>query len=431
LYFPVEFLLLAGLILISAFLSAAETALTSISRHKIKELVDHNVGGARALQHLRDNPGRMLSAILIANNVVNIGASVYATSLAIRFFERLGWGGYSLIIGVVTGLMTLLILVLGEITPKTIALRRAQWVALLMARPILVLEWILQPVAAFITFLCRPLIYLLGGKVPEKGPILTEEEIKTILSMGENEGIIEEKESEMIHSIFEFGDTTVREVMTPKPDMHCVNITDGMEAVIQLIRGEGHSRIPIYEGNVDNIIGLVYAKNILELGKGNDLKEYLRPVLFIPESKKIDDLLRQMQSARTHLAVVVDEYGSTAGIVSLEDILEEIVGEIHDEFEKSEKDYEKIGDASYVVNGAMTLADVNDLLGSSFPENVKEYDTIGGFVFEKLDKIPAVGDVVHFGDFTISVERVLKRRITRVKITRNVPSGEATPYVGG
>ncbi|MFA4858827.1 MAG: hemolysin family protein [Candidatus Margulisiibacteriota bacterium] len=430
-YFPVELLLLAVLILISAFLSAAETALTSISRHKIKELVDHNISGARPLQHLRENPARMLSAILIANNIVNIWASVYAASLAIRFFERLGWGSLSIIVGLVTGLMTLLILVFGEITPKTIALRRAQFVALLVARPILVLEWILQPVAAFVTFLCRPLIYVLGGKVPEKGPILTEEEIKTILSMGENEGIIEETESEMIHSIFEFGETTVREVMTPKPDMHCINVTDGIEAVVQLIRSEGHSRIPIYEGNVDNIIGLVFAKDILGFGKGQDLREYLRPVLFIPESKKIDDLLHQMQSARTHLAVVVDEYGSTAGIVSLEDIVEEIVGEIHDEFEKAEKDYEKIGDATYVVSGGMTIGDINDLLGSSFPETVKEYDTIGGFVFEKLDKMPAVGDVVHFGDFTISVERILKRRITRVKISRNLPSGDATPYVGG
>lgn len=430
-YFSFDFLLLVVLILLSGFLSASETALTTISRIKLRKLADQKVRGSRALQILRENPAQMLSTILIANNLVNIWASVLAASIVIRFFEAKGWISMGVAVGIATGFMTFLLLVFGEITPKTVAIRRAQKIALLVAGPILILQWILRPVGWLLAIICRPLVYMLGGKAPVRGPILTEDEIKLILSVGEKEGVIEEDERRMISSIFEFGDTTVREVMTPRPDVHGVELSAGVDQAIEVVKNEGHSRIPVFEGNLENVVGLIFAKDLLGKSKGNDLKEYLKPTLFIPEAKKIDDLLHQMQSTRTHLAVVVDEYGSTAGIVTLEDVIEEIVGEIRDEFETGEKDFEKIDDNTYVVNGAMTIPDVNERLGVALPEKFKEYDTIGGFVFGNLGKVPAVGDSLRFDDLRISVERVLRRRITLVKIEKRKSEGDETRFVGG
>ncbi|MBU0687391.1 MAG: hemolysin family protein [Candidatus Margulisbacteria bacterium] len=429
--FSIDFLLLVVLILLSGFMSASETALTTVSRIKIRKLVDQKVSGAKAIQVLRESPAKMLSTILIANNLVNIWASVLAASIVIRYFEGRGWANLSFAVGIATGFMTFFLLVFGEITPKTIAIRRAQKVALLVSGPILVLQWILQPVAWLLTSICRPLVYSLGGRAPEKGPILTEDEIKMILSVGQKEGVIEEGERRMISSIFEFGDTTVREVMTPRPDVHCVEKGAGIEKAIEVVKKEGHSRIPVYEGNLDNVVGLIFAKDLLGAEKDRELKDYMRPVIFIPESKKIDDLLHQMQAARTHMAIAVDEFGTTSGIVTLEDLIEEIVGEIHDEFEKGEKDYEKLGKSIYLVKGSTTISDLNDLMGISLPEKEKEYDTIGGFVFGELGKVPAVGDIVRFEDVLISVERVHRRRITLVKVTKGGADADESRYVGG
>jgi magnesium and cobalt exporter, CNNM family len=422
-----EIVLLVVLFILSAFFSASETAFTSLTKLKVRRMVDQKVRGAKLVSELKDKPGDFLSTILIGNNLVNIMASVIATSLIISMFEEQAWN-MGMAVGTATGLMTFLILTFGEIIPKTVAIRKADRFALFSAPIIYGLGVLLKPLAYLIGFICRPFIFILGGKSPEKGPFITEDEIKLIIAAGEKEGVIEEEEREMISSIFEFGDTVVREVMTPKPDISACQSDQTIEAIIKIIVESGHSRIPIYEGTLDNIIGLIYAKDVLQHGKGVSLKDILRPAIFIPETKKVSELLHEMQAARSHLAMIVDEYGVTSGLVTLEDLVEEIVGEIHDEFERDEKMIEKIDKNTTMVVGRMTIKDLNDELKIGLPE--KEVDTIGGFVFGKLGKAPSVGATVRFENLLISVERVFRRRITRVKI-KKIPSNIGEEAVGG
>ncbi|MDI6730972.1 MAG: hemolysin family protein [Candidatus Margulisbacteria bacterium] len=422
-----ELILLIIFLLLSAFSSAAETALTSVSWIKVKKLLEEKAPGAKILKSLKEKPSDFLSSLLIANNLINIGASAYATSITIKFLEGRGWGGIGTAVGISTGSMTFLILVFGEITPKTLAIRNAEKFALFSAPIVLALQVVLKPIAYLIGFFSRPFIQLLGGKVPEKVPFITEEELRLILQAGAEEGVIEKEEREMITSIFEFGDTIAREVMTPRPDIIAIEANQPMDKIMQSIIESGHSRLPVYEGNLDNIIGLIYAKDMLKVRKG-DLKEYLRPVIFIPETKKISDLLHEMQSARTHIAVIIDEYGMNSGLVTMEDIIEEIVGDIHDEFEREEKSIVKIDESTTLLDGRNSLADVNDQLDINLPED--EYDTIGGFVFGQLGKAPAVGDSLRYTNLVISVERIHRRRITRVKMVK-LPRKIEDEVVGG
>ncbi|KPJ66417.1 hypothetical protein AMJ44_08360 [candidate division WOR-1 bacterium DG_54_3] len=425
-----EIIILIVLFILSAFFSASETALTALSRLKVSRMVEQKVPGARLVQKLKEKPSEFLSTILIGNNLVNIAAAALATTITIRFFAERGLGGEAYAIGTATGVMTFLILVFGEITPKTVAIRNADGLSLFASPIIFVLGIFLKPVAYLIGFISRPFIYLLGGKAPEKAPFITEEEIHLILAAGEKEGVIEEEEREMITSIFEFGETIVREVMTPRPDITAVPADQAVAEVIRVIIESGHSRIPIYEGSLDNIIGVVYAKDLLKSGAGVNIREILRPAVFIPETKKVSELLHEMQAARTHLAIIVDEYGMTSGLVTLEDLIEEIVGEIHDEFEREEKTIEKIEENTFIADGRLSIKDLNDRLEINLPEKEKEYDTVGGFVLAELGKAPSVGDVVRYENLSISVERVLRRRITRLKIVK-LPRSIEEEAVGG
>jgi len=427
-----EVLILTILVLLSTFFSASETALTSVQRFKVRKLVMEKAIGAKALQYLVENPAEMLSTVLISSTLVNICASVLAGSIAVRYTSFLGSEG--LAIGIATGIMAFIILVFAEITPKTTAIRNAEKVAVLVAPVILVFEFILRPVAFLLSSISKPFIIITGGRVPKKGPFITEEEIKMLVQVGGKEGVIEEEEREMITSIFEFGETNVREVMTPRPDIISIEVNEHMDNLIKMIVDTGHSRIPVYEGNMDNIVGVVYAKELLKAA-GKDLsqqgiRQYLRPPLIVPEGKKVDDLLHEMQSARTHIAIIVDEHGDTAGLVSLEDLIEEIVGEIYDEFEKKVKPIEKVDENTVMIDGRLSIRDTNKLLKTNVPEKEEEYATISGFVFTLLGKIPAVGDTVRFSDLVISVERVHRRRITRLKITK-LPKKEEEEFAGG
>ncbi|MCX5751734.1 MAG: hemolysin family protein [Candidatus Saganbacteria bacterium] len=411
-----DIVLLIVLLLLSAFFSASETAITAVSRIKVKKLLEQNVPGAKVLQVFKDDPSRMLATVLICNTIVNIFASVFAASLAFKFFQGVGPDGINFAIGVVTCVMTFLILVFGEISPKTIAIRHAEKIAPVVVYPVLFLELVLSPIAFVLMLVAKPIIFVFGG-FQAKGPILTTEEIKMILSMGEKEGVIEEEERKMISSIFEFGKTTVREVMTPSPDMQCVELNNDLDDTVKLIVDGGHSRIPVYDGNIDNIVGVIYGKDLLRSQLRNkEVKDVMHPVLFIPESKKVDELLHQMQAARAHIAIVVDEYGTTAGLVTLEDLIEEIVGEIHDEFEREYKSVDVLNEKSALIDAKMNVADVNDSLKTALPE--KGHDTVAGFVLEQLGKVPAVGDTIKYDNVVISVERIHRRRITRLKITK-------------
>lgn len=423
-----EIILLIVLFVLSAFFSAAETALTSLSQIRVGRMVELKVPGAKLVKRLKEKPSEFLSTILIGNNLVNIGASALATSVSIRFFAARGWGGAAAAVGAATGVMTFLILIFGEIIPKTVAIRNAERLSILVSPFIFALQAVVKPLAYTIGFISRPFIRLFGGRAPEKGPFITEEEIHLILAAGEKEGVIEEEEREMITSIFEFGDTVAREVMTPRPDISAVELNQPVEEIIRMVLESGHSRIPIYEGNLDNIVGVIYAKDLLKPGLKVVVRDILRPAIFVPETKKVSDLLHEMQSARTHLAMIVDEYGMTSGLVTLEDLIEEIVGEIHDEFEREEKKIVKADGNTFIVDAGLTISDANDLLKLELPE--KEYDTLAGFVFGQLGKVPSVGDVLRYENLMISVERIHRRRITRVKIIK-MPRGIEEEAVGG
>ena len=327
-------LMLVVFVALSAFFAAAETAMTTIGRPRIAQLVDQKRPGARTLRKLREDPSKLLSTLLIGNNVVNISASVLATTLVTAYFQQLGLSEVGAVIGVAIGVMTLFILVFGEITPKTVAIRNAERWALLLAPPLLIIEWVLTPVAWLLSLISRPFILMFGGKMTDKGPFITEDEIKSLLFIGEKEGAIEREDRELISSVFKFGDLTAREVMTARSKMVCVEAGESLASTIAKIKESGHSRLPVYEQNFDNIVGVVYAKDLLGAEERTQLGDHLRQAIFIPGVKRISDVMDQMQAEYKHLAIVVDEYGHTLGLVTLEDLVEEIVGEIHDEYER-------------------------------------------------------------------------------------------------
>lgn len=328
-------LLLAVLLVLSAFFSMSETAMTTISRPRIANLVELKKPGAKILRRLREDPAKLLSTILVGNNIVNISASVLATTLIENYFTGLGLKEMGVIIGAAIGLMTLFILVFGEITPKTVAIRNAEQLALLLAPVMVIFEWLLNPIAWLLTIISRPFVFLLGGGLSnERRPFVSEEEIKMLLIAGEREGVFEKDEREMITSVFKFGDLTAKEVMTERDKMACVSAEASVGEAVEEIKRSGHSRLPVYDQNLNNIVGVIYAKDLLEVRSSEKIADHLRQALFIPSEKLINDLLDQMQAEYKHLAIVVDEFGHTLGLVTLEDLVEEIVGEIHDEYER-------------------------------------------------------------------------------------------------
>ncbi|MFA5839938.1 MAG: hemolysin family protein [Candidatus Margulisiibacteriota bacterium] len=410
-----ELFILLIIIALLAFFNAAETAITAIPRIKVGRLVEQNAIGAKSLQRLKEKPSEFFSTILMMQSFLSIAAGTVATAITVSFFHSKGLVNEGLALGVATGVMTFLLLIFGEITPKTLAIRRTESFALFIAPIVVVFQIILNPLAHLVGYVSRPVIFLFGGKAPERTPFVTEEDIRLILKAGAEEGVIEKEEREMITSIFDFGDTVAREVMTPRPDIVAVEADQSMDRIIKAIVDCGHSRLPVYEGNLDNIIGVVYAKDLLK-ARRSDIREFLRPAIFIPETKKISELLHEMQAARTHFAVIIDEYGMNSGIVTMEDIIEEIVGEIHDEFEREEKSFVRVDETTTLLDGRMSVSDVNRQLKIALPE--EEYDTMGGLVFGKLGKAPAVGDTFRFSNLIISVERIHRRRITRIKIVK-------------
>lgn len=413
------FIILLFLILLSAFFSLSETALTAVTRIKVKKFYEEKVFGAKFLYLLRENPSRMLTTLLVSNNIVNIAAASITTIIFVDFFTKNKIFSEGIIIGISTLLITFLILVFGEIIPKTTAIKYADKLSLFVAPIVYFLSVIITPIVNFLDWICRPILKIFGVDLKANIPFMTEDELKIILSVGEEEGVIETTENKMIHSIFEFGDTSVKEVMVPLPDIFCLNARSYIKDVYEKIVQDGHSRIPVYEGSPDNIVGIVLAKDLIKIrGKENilTLKDIMRPAMFVPETKKIDELMKQMQTSRTHLAIVVDEYGVVSGLVTLEDLIEEIVGEIKDEFDKEEKDIEVLEDGSILVNAKLSIKDFNEKLKTNIPEG--DYETIGGFVLSLIGKLPSVGDFALYQDMKITVEKISKRRITRIKISK-------------
>jgi len=406
------------LLVISAFSSAAETAITSVNRIKIRQLSEEGVRSAELLNTLLKHPNRFLSTILLLNNLVNVAAAASMTVLAERYVAYPA--------AVATGVGTFLILVFGEITPKSFAVQNADRLALLSAPVIRVMEYIFYPLIKLLIAISNLILRLTRARTMKEGPFVTEEEIRTMVSVGEEEGVIEEEEKEMIDSIFEFGETIVKEVMIPRMDMVAVERKTPVPQALDVILHEGYSRLPVFDKTIDNVVGIVYARDLLvNYSKGLKnitLKKLMRQPYFVPETKKVLELLKELQKRKTHMAVVVDEYGGTAGLITIEDILEEIVGEIFDEYDLEEVLVEYLDENNIRVDGKVDLDEINEILGINLPE--AEYESIGGFVINLFGKIPAASEEIDYNGLTFKVEAIDGRRISKLLISRKPPEEE-------
>lgn len=402
---------LVVLIFLSAFFSGSEIALISLSKLKIMHLVEQKRKNAHILERLKENPHRLLITILVGNNLANMGASALATSYAIGRFDDFG-------ISVVIGLLTLAVLVFGEIAPKAYCIRYAESIALLVSPAILAFSYLFYPITLGLDFISN-LINKLGPA--SKDPMITEGELRTIIKVSEGEGSIDTEEGEMIHRVLELNDITVEEVMTPRPDMYTLEWTSKIKDVLPEIIDSGFSRIPIFARRVDKTKGVVYVKDLLKYiaeEKGETmLKEIMKPVLYVPANMFINSMLKLFKQKKRHIAMVVDEYGGMQGLVTIEDILEELVGEIYDESDIPESLITKVDSKIARVSGKASLDDVNEALDLSLEEN-DDYETISGFVLHKLGRIPLAGEEVDMDNLTIKVELVEENRIKELSIIK-------------
>jgi putative hemolysin len=404
-------------LVLSGFFSSSEVALISITRAKVRTLVNEGKKGSDALARLKEYPDHILIAILIGNNIVNIAAASIATAIAIDHFGSAG-------VGIATGVVVILMLIFGEIGPKTYAARYTEKLALFSAPIILFLTKLLLPLLWFYDWLTTRLSP--GTGIAE--PSVTEEEIKEWIDVGEEEGMIEEEERQMLYSVFKFGDTTAREIMTPRLDVIMIEDVSSLENAITLFNETGLSRLPVYHDQIDNVVGILNIKDVFsaEFSKKEvvTIKELMHDAYFVPESKMIDDLLKEMQLKKVHMAIVMDEYGGFAGVVTVEDILEELVGEILDEFDEEEPSVQKLGEGVYMVDAQVWVDHLNEELGSKLPTG-EGYETVGGLLFTLLGHIPLRGEVVKLeSGVTLAVMQMRGRRIVKVKLIIPPPPAE-------
>lgn len=409
-------LILVVLLVLSGIFSSSETALTSLKIAKIRQLREKNEKKARLLERIKKKINIILSTILIGNNLVNILATAILTELTVELFE----GSSSTIIA--TAIMTILILIFGEITPKTYAAQNPEKVSVLVARPLEILSIIFRPLLLVLNFITSFMIKLLGGNVNYTGPFVTEEEIRSLVDVGEEEGVVKLHEKEMIENIFDIDDIDVSDVMIPRIDITAISEEDTMEMALEKITKYGHSRIPVYKDSIDNIVGLLYAKDVLPfIGyKEKEINEtkivdIMREPYYVPETKKVNKLLRELQQHKVHMAIVLDEYGGTEGLVTIEDILEEIVGDILDEYDNDIDMIEKINESKYNIKAEVSLEDINELFDTEFPE--EDFDSLGGYIFSTLGRVPKQGDTLEEQGLTMIVKKVVNRRVRLVEVT--------------
>jgi putative hemolysin len=416
----VEILLFLICILLSAFFSSSEVALISITRAKARTLLNEGKPGSKAVAALKDSPEHLLITILIGNNIVNVAAAALATSIAIKVFGDIG-------VGIATFFVVIVLLVFGEIGPKIYAARASDSFALTVAPSILFLSRIFSPVIWLVEKVSPT--FGIGKEISE--PAVTEEEIKEWIDVGKEDGTIEQGEQEMLYSVLEFADTTAREVMTPRVDVTLIEDTVTFEEAIRIFNETGFSRIPVYHDRIDNITGILNVKDIFSAmvshRKDSTVKEVMYDPMFVPETKKIDDLLKELQVHRVQMAIVIDEYSSFVGIATVEDILEEIVGDIMDEYDKEEPDVQNISEGVFVVDAQMWIEDINERIGIDLPVE-ESYETVGGLIIDRLGHIPLhPGEKVEIneGKISLAVMQMHGRRIVKVKVVIHPAAGSA------
>lgn len=436
-----EIFILFVLIFVNGFFAASEIALVSLNDYKIKAMAEEGHKKAKLVQALVSEPGRFLATIQIGITLAGFLASAFAAgSFAGRMALFLKNSGVPLPLGTLEAVSTVLItlllsyftLVLGELVPKKLALQKAEAVSFMAAKPLTTLSKITYPFVKFLTLSTNVITRFLGVKATEDEERVTEEEILMMVDVGKEKGTIQEEESEMIARIFEFDNKTVSDIMTHRTNIAAIPVEYSMKDVVRMVNRERYTRFPVYEGNIDNIVGIFHVKDLVPYledcdAKSFSIRDHLHPPYFVLESTRIDHLFREMQKNKVQMAIAIDEYGGTDGIVTIEDLVEEIVGNIFDEYDEPEwevKEVEQLGDGSYYLAGTLNLFDAEHVLKIDFPEH--EYDTLSGFIIGQIGFIPAPGThpVLEYKGYVFTVEEVNERRIVKVKAERKKPSKE-------
>ena len=407
----IQIVMLVILLIGSGFFSASETALMSLSRIRVRHMQEEGVKGAKLVGKLTEDSGKLLSSILVGNNVVNIAATSISTSL---FISILGTQG----VAVATALMTILVLIFGEITPKTIAANNSEKIAILVSKPIKVIILILTPVVWIFNIITNIIFKIFGIKSKSGQPYITEEELRTMVNVSQEEGVLEIEERQIINNVFQFGDMQAKEAMVQRLDMVCIDADDGYKEIISLFKEEQFSRMPVYEESADDIIGIVNIKDIIFLEEDEianfDIRNYVREAFFTYEFKKITELLEEMKKDKSQMAIVVDEYGGTAGLITIEDLVEEIVGEIEDEYDEDESDIEVIKEDEDIIDGSKKISEVNELIGTNLES--EEFDSIGGFIIGHLKRLPEEHEVIEVDGVKLCIESLDKNRIKKIRV---------------
>lgn len=417
-----QIIVLVILLLLAAFASGSETALTSVEKLRIRHLREQNVAGSRYVDALLRDPNQFLTAILILNMVTVIVASGLATTLAISIF---GPGVTSISI-IVSLAFSVIVLIVAEIIPKSLAIRTAERTALRVAPTITLLAWLLTPFVTLFRGITNGVVRLFGIR-GSTGPFVSDEQLVMLATLGEEQGVLREEERRRIEAVVEFEDIAAHEVMVPRVDITAVAIATPLSGAIDVALQAGHSRIPVYDGTIDRIVGVLYVWDMLRYARANrydvPISQFMRDPYPVPESKSIGDLFRELQARRVHMAIVLDEYGGTAGLVTIEDLLEQIVGEIADEHDPGEPQYiERVGPEEYIFDGRAALDDVNEAFDTDLDS--EEFDTVGGLVFHHAGRVPLVNDEVRVDGLLFAVERMEGTRIAKVRVVRAEPGAE-------
>ena len=419
-----QLIILIILLILSAFFSSAETALTTVNKIRIRSLADEGNKRAKSVLKVTDDSGKMLSAILIGNNIVNLSAASLTTSLAYSF------GGS--MVAIASGILTVLILLFGEITPKTTATIHSEKMSLLYAPVIHFFMKVMTPFIFVINGLSTVVLLLLRVDAKAKDTAMTETELRTIVEVSHEDGVIESDEREMINNVFDLGDAKAKDVMVPRVHVTFADINSTYAELIEIFREDKFTRLPIFEDTTDNVVGTINMKDLLlyDNTKEFNIRDILREAYFTYEYKSISELLVEMRQASFNIAIVLDEYGETAGLITLEDILEEIVGEIHDEYDENEEDFiQEISDREYIVEGSINLDDLNDRLELNLSS--EEYDSLGGFIIEYLDRLPEKGDSITTEEgIRMVVETLDKNRIESVHLYLPEPASNDDSHKG-
>lgn len=403
--------LLVVLLMFSAFFSSSETALMSLNKIRLRHMQEENIKGANLLAKLIEDSGNLLSTILIGNNIVNIAATSISTSIFITLLKANG-------VAIATVVMTILILIIGEIIPKTIAANHSEKVAMIVCRPIRLIIKFLSPIVWVFNLATNFIFMILKIEKKSDQPSITEEELKTMVNVSHEEGVIEIEKREMINNVFQFGDMQANEAMIQRIDIICVSADDNYEEIVSTFKKEQFTRMPVYDQTIDNIIGIVNIKDIIFLNedeiKSFDIKKHIREAFFTYEFKKITQLLEEMKKDKVQMAIIVDEYGGTAGLITIEDLIEQIVGNIEDEYDEYEEDIQKLSENEYIVQGNTKISDVSELIGIHLEND--EVDSIGGYIIGYLKRFPEENEVIQIDNIKISIESLDKNRIKKIKI---------------